>query len=517
MGRPKDRGGLGFRDLEWFNLALHAKQGWRLIQNPDSLAAKILKEKYYPHGEFLDASLGRQPSYVWKSFWNARSLLMEGLVWRVGNGRRIRIWSDKWVPKASGGYIQSPVRVLDRNAVVSELLDRDANWWNTALIYEIFQAEEAELICDLVVSPRSREDRLIWNYNKSGDFTVRSAYHLAKDKYEADKGSCSNRDSYRPMWKALWAIEGPKAAKSFLWKACSEILPTKDKLFKKNITQDPLCPICCREIETTCHILWSCPSAQDVWGECSLRIQKCHSYAPNFMSVMGILIERCSAEEIQLAVLVARQIWNRRNSMVFSRKFTSPKVLVRTATDQLGAFMSANQHVRAQSSGNRREPQPQWTKPPQGFAKVNWDAAVDSNRKRIGLGVIVRNHEGDALAMISETMGSSTDPVTAEALAARRAVEVSHMLGLRKIILEGDALQIVQALQSTDGGKYSYGLLIEDMQQLLRRFSEFSVQFVRREANGAAHKLARLALSMGENKFWRDNFPFQVHTDVSNS
>jgi hypothetical protein len=117
--------------------------------------------------------------------------------------------------------------------------------------------------------------------------------------------------------------------------------------------------------------------------------------------------------------------------------------------------------------------------------------------------------------MISETMGSSPDPVTAEALAARRAVEVSHMLGLRKIILEGEALQIVQALRLTDGGRCSYGLLIEDMQQLLWRFSEFLVQFIRRETNDAAHKLARLALSMGENKIWRDNFPFQVRNDVS--
>jgi hypothetical protein len=193
------------------------------------------------------------------------------------------------------------------------------------------------------------------------------------------------------------------------------------------------------------------------------------------MSVMGILFERYSVEEIQLAVLVARQIWHRRNSMVFSRKFMSPKVMVRTVSDQLGAFISANQHIRAQPLGNRRVPPSHWTKPPQGFVKINWDAAVDSNRKRIGFGVIVRNHEGDVLAMISETMGSSPDPVTAEALAARRAVEVSHMLGLRKIILEGDALQIVQALRLTDGGRCSYGLLIEDMQQLLRRFSEFSV------------------------------------------
>jgi hypothetical protein len=79
LGRSKEKGGLGFRDLEWFNLALLAKQGWRIIQNPDSLASKILKEKYFPQASFLNAQLGRRPSYIWRSFLNARSLLKEGL------------------------------------------------------------------------------------------------------------------------------------------------------------------------------------------------------------------------------------------------------------------------------------------------------------------------------------------------------------------------------------------------------------------------------------------------------
>jgi hypothetical protein len=55
IGRPKERGDLGFKDLEWFNLALLAKQGWRIIQNPDSLSSKILKDKYFPHTSFLNA------------------------------------------------------------------------------------------------------------------------------------------------------------------------------------------------------------------------------------------------------------------------------------------------------------------------------------------------------------------------------------------------------------------------------------------------------------------------------
>lgn len=44
----KSRGGLEFRDLEMFNLALLAKQGWNIIKNPGSLIARLLKARYSP-------------------------------------------------------------------------------------------------------------------------------------------------------------------------------------------------------------------------------------------------------------------------------------------------------------------------------------------------------------------------------------------------------------------------------------------------------------------------------------
>ena len=53
----KNHGGLGFRDIHCFNLAMVAKQAWRHLENPDSLCATTLRVKYFYDGDLLDAKL----------------------------------------------------------------------------------------------------------------------------------------------------------------------------------------------------------------------------------------------------------------------------------------------------------------------------------------------------------------------------------------------------------------------------------------------------------------------------
>ena len=86
MCTPKAERGMGFKDLRAFNLALLAKQGWRLTQNTESLAHRVLKARYFPESNFLEAQIGKKPSYTWRSLMAAKKVLRRGLRWNIGNG-----------------------------------------------------------------------------------------------------------------------------------------------------------------------------------------------------------------------------------------------------------------------------------------------------------------------------------------------------------------------------------------------------------------------------------------------
>lgn len=94
LTKPKHNGGLDFRDFRLFNQALLARQAWRLLDKPDSLCARVMKAKYYPNGSLVDTAFGGNASPGWRAIEHGLALLKKGIVWRIGNGRSVRIWRD---------------------------------------------------------------------------------------------------------------------------------------------------------------------------------------------------------------------------------------------------------------------------------------------------------------------------------------------------------------------------------------------------------------------------------------
>jgi hypothetical protein len=137
MTLPKSEGGLGYKDLHSFNIAMLAKQGWRLLTDPKLLCARVLKAKYYPDVSVLKAQPSRGMSYTWRSIIKRIELLREGVIRRVGDGVTIDCWNDPWIPwKWNRQSITRRASVVV--SMVHELINPIIGAWDESMINDIF-------------------------------------------------------------------------------------------------------------------------------------------------------------------------------------------------------------------------------------------------------------------------------------------------------------------------------------------------------------------------------------------
>ena len=145
MCTRKQEGGLGFRDPKAFNQAMLARQAWRMLQQPETLCARVLKARYFVDGSILNATCPSGGSFTFRSILHGRDLLLEGLIWRVGDGTSIKVHHDNWIPRSGSlrplgqTYIQGINRVCD-------LLAANGSVWDVAKVHAMFSPDDAEEI-----------------------------------------------------------------------------------------------------------------------------------------------------------------------------------------------------------------------------------------------------------------------------------------------------------------------------------------------------------------------------------
>lgn len=267
--RPKQSGGLGFRDLHTFNLALLARQGWRLITQPDSLVPRIFHARYYPNGTFMEAALGSRPSATWRGILKARPLIKQGLRIRVGNGYFTEIWDSPWIPD-DGRFTLFTTRPPDCYFPwkVADLVDPESNAWNIKMTESTFWPIDRNRILSVPLGAITSDDRVVWHYTKDGKFLVKSAYQLllaAKfSEGESRVGSSSGVPDVR--WSELWGLNLLPKVRMFLWRATKNILPLGAELFRRHISENPLCGHCCNHLETISHVSMQCRGLGDIWS-----------------------------------------------------------------------------------------------------------------------------------------------------------------------------------------------------------------------------------------------------------
>ncbi|KAE8715779.1 hypothetical protein F3Y22_tig00110160pilonHSYRG00490 [Hibiscus syriacus] len=119
---------------------LCGEQGWRLLTNPSSLVAHLLRAKYFPNSSFLQDNRGASSFLIWCSLWSSRGLLEMGIGWTIGAGSTVSIWNDYCLPCLPSCRISSMRN--NQLVMVSELMVPNEQKWDENLIPTVFDHEE---------------------------------------------------------------------------------------------------------------------------------------------------------------------------------------------------------------------------------------------------------------------------------------------------------------------------------------------------------------------------------------
>jgi hypothetical protein len=375
--KAKSKGGMGFKDLRAFNEAMLAKQGWRLLTNPQSLVARMFKAKYYPRCDFLKAKQTQNGSFSWQSILKASWVLKQGCVWNVGDGRSIDIWEDMWLNHQAGSIIWSKKPENSPLKKVCDLIYEDTKCWKEQVINQNFYPMEAAQIYTIPITNSNTEDFISWFGTKDGNYSVKSGYHAImewkKDKIDT---ATSSHDDEETKWKKLWSLVVPPKQTYLIWRTLNNALPVKENLIYRGIRCEPFCTYCGTKIETINHLFLDCEWAKQAWFACPLTINMENLRIKTIYDWIDYMVHTAKKEDMQVISTVMYSIWLARNDREFNNKHLPPEEMVSRAMKNLHEYQ-ANQHARVTERTNRSEVNRHntgWSPPPNTFTKLNVDA-----------------------------------------------------------------------------------------------------------------------------------------------
>jgi hypothetical protein len=499
MTQPKYMGGLGFRKMELFNLALLAKQGWRLIQEPLSLSAQILKAVYYPNDDFLSAQLGTRPSRIWRSILDGREVLKQGLIRRIGDGQSTHIWNDNWLPREA---MMKPVTQLQPGPVmVSDLIDPVNRVWRNQVLTDHMLALDADTVRRIPLPTTVYADCWAWCHEKSGKFSVRSAYrmliHTKKRReawLDASSGTSDTRTEEK-AWISMWKNEIPAKVKVFTWRLARQSLPTADVAHHRNMADDSTCTICGWGQDSWRHSLLDCRMARCVWvlvdEELYDKIREC--VQPCARNWLFELDGQLPKDEYVKMLVTMWAIWKVKRDVMHEDFYQSPFATCKFITNYIQELGLVATQAPTRT-GRAARPARRWIPPPSGSMKGNVDAAISVQKNVCAAAAIFRNEDGQFMGASALVMEGILDPACAEAIACREALCLAQDQGVSSVLIASDCLGVIQSI--LEGSLGENAMIIKEIADIRRSIPGAAFKHELRESNVDAHNLAKNSLDL---------------------
>ncbi|KAL6545130.1 hypothetical protein OROHE_009795 [Orobanche hederae] len=279
--RKKTEGGLGIKNLRWFNSALIGKWVWRMLTERHSLWAKVVRAR---HGDMEELGrLGvqegrrRRPSGWWgkvlAAVWgDTGDWFFSQLKRHVGNGADTSFWHARWCGEQPFRSKFPRLYALSemKEGAVGEMGLWNLGRWNWELNWRRALNDkenewEARLLADLQAANliEGEQDRWCWGAKPDGIFMVKEAYDIVVSLHYGDSGVDDRAAASATVWKAL----APLKQQVFAWRLLRDRIPTRDNLAKRMevSSEGQLCPCCALVPESGEHLFLRCKKMEVLW------------------------------------------------------------------------------------------------------------------------------------------------------------------------------------------------------------------------------------------------------------
>ncbi|KAL5767157.1 hypothetical protein ACOSQ2_013940 [Xanthoceras sorbifolium] len=262
---------------------------------------------------------------------------------------------------------------------VASLISPSSHSWDLAKLDQVFVAADRDSILEIPLSLGDCADSLIWHFDKTGEYSVKSGYRVAAQEKLSLSGSSSSPDS--KWWLALWNLNIPPKIKIFIWRVCHNAIPSLS------------------------HALFWCSSVRPIWESTVfwdvLNLQR-HISCFDLILWVFVRAKRAEFEEFCMILVNADLVsW----SLSLLREFQGTQKV----------FGSPSQPPRQPCSAS-------WSPPPAGSLKLNTDAAVKSGFSVMGSGAVVRDSQGKVVAASAKPLLGFFPAELGELLALREGL-----------------------------------------------------------------------------------------------
>lgn len=185
----------------------------------------------------------------------------------IGNDKSTSLWYHHWVGEGPL-YSLKDVKIRESKVhlFVSNIIRNGA--WYLKEVDHLIPNHIKTLILLYPLSNNLDEEYFIrWNYSKSGNFNMKSAYHL---QFQNVLSQTSNQ----VPWKSIWKIKVSYKYKMLLWNCYHEILHVAHNLNRFINDISPYFSRCNSYFESHIHPFRDCAQSSILWAFIFQRIWK---------------------------------------------------------------------------------------------------------------------------------------------------------------------------------------------------------------------------------------------------